>query len=152
MSRKSELKAKARDLGLDDFGTIAELQARIDDYVPEWGDDGASIEDGISIESSATVGGTMDIPSIQMSEDTYGGHEVDKSVTMEVDEPEVKEVSKPKVLPKAIPVGASQNMVVAVARVTAVKYVGGFRHLTKGKRVTAPASVMAILREKGYVE
>lgn len=70
----------------------------------------------------------------------------------------IREVSKPvvvesrKVIPKAHPASNLPTTETVECLVTCVKFVGGWRHLVKGKPITAPKEVIANLRQGGLVK
>lgn len=82
-------------------------------------------------------------------------------------EPEVQEVTEeaeesalgkdetkpaPAAVPAAESAASSSTMETAVALKTCVKFVGGWHHLVKGKKITAPKEILANLRQNGFVE
>ena len=63
-----------------------------------------------------------------------------------------EEKPRPKVVPRAVPVAKTEPMETATCLVTTVKMIGGWRHLSKGKTITAPVTVIEALRKKKMVK
>lgn len=68
------------------------------------------------------------------------------------DIPKASLVSSSKEIRKAHPAGHLPSMSTAIAKVTSVKFVGGWRKLEKGKPITAEKEVIENLRQSGLVE
>lgn len=159
MSLKSELKRKAKELGISSAGNIDDLTARIAEA------EGLKDEPADVPETPEDAG---DEASEEGSPDTEeGSDDASDSLVAEAGDgrdAQTKSDAPPPAIPAAIAVAdaATPKAAVlqksaitnasAVATVTTVKFVAGWRHLVKGKPIVAPASVISHLRTCGLVE
>ena len=137
-SRKQELIKEAKKLKLDTSGTIADLEERIEaEYAAR--------------EKAAKAKARAEAKAKKEAEAKKAEAKAKAKAKREAKKAEVKEAVK-KEIPRATPIAAVAEQETATAKKTTVKFVGGWRHLKKGKTITAPKNVIAILRQNDLVE
>ena len=141
-SRKYTLIKEAKKLKIDTEGTIADLEERIEDeYAAR--EKAAKAEAKAEKEAAAIAEKAKELKVKKAAE---------AKVKEAAAKKEVPKKAPKKEIPRAIPIAEVTDQETAIALKTTVKFVGGWRHLKKGKAITAPKNVMAILRQANLIE
>jgi hypothetical protein len=131
-SRKKELVRRAKALGVDHIGTIAELERRIDRAREE--------------RTSFTHDESEEEPEIELESE----FEPEPEPTVEP-KPELPP-KKVEPAPRAHPVENFGDLQTRIALKTTVKFIGRWYTLRRDKPLTAPGNVIKSLERAGLVE